>query len=59
MKQTSLRSRGHRGTRHERRGNGAAAGRPPELQIVHVRGNVYMLAGAGGNITLSVGRTGS
>ncbi len=30
----------------------------PELQIIPVRGNVYMLAGAGGNITLSVGKDG-
>jgi cyclase len=30
----------------------------PELQMLHVRGNVYMLAGAGGNITLSVGKDG-
>jgi cyclase len=30
----------------------------PELQVLPVRGNVYMLAGAGGNITLSVGRDG-
>jgi cyclase len=30
----------------------------PALQIVPVRGNIYMLAGAGGNITLSVGKDG-
>ncbi|HEY6360529.1 MAG TPA: MBL fold metallo-hydrolase [Vicinamibacterales bacterium] len=30
----------------------------PELQVVPIRGNVYMLAGAGGNITLSVGKDG-
>ena len=29
-----------------------------DLEIVPVRGNVYMLAGAGGNITLSVGHDG-
>jgi cyclase len=29
-----------------------------ELQILHVRGNIWMLAGAGGNITLSVGKDG-
>src|SRR5688500_2224207 len=38
---------------------GSAQQAPPsELQIVPVRGNIYMLAGAGGNITLSVGRDG-
>ncbi len=38
----------------------AAAQQPaqPELQIVPVRGNIYLLAGAGGNITLSVGKDG-
>ena len=29
-----------------------------EIEIVPVRGNVYMLAGAGGNIAVSVGRDG-
>jgi len=29
-----------------------------ELQVIHVKGNIYMLAGAGGNITLSVGKDG-
>lgn len=27
-----------------------------EIQILHVRGNVYLLSGAGGNIALSIGR---
>jgi glyoxylase-like metal-dependent hydrolase (beta-lactamase superfamily II) len=31
---------------------------PPGTQILPVRGNVYMLTGAGGNITVSVGRDG-
>ena len=30
----------------------------PELQVLHVRGNIYMLAGAGANITLSIGPDG-
>ena len=29
-----------------------------DLQVLHVRGNVWMLTGAGGNITLSVGKDG-
>jgi glyoxylase-like metal-dependent hydrolase (beta-lactamase superfamily II) len=29
-----------------------------ELQTLHVRGNIWMLSGAGGNITLSVGKDG-
>ena len=32
--------------------------RAQELQVVPVRGNIYMLAGAGGNITLSIGKDG-
>jgi hypothetical protein len=36
----------------------AAATSPPGIQILPVRGNVYMLLGAGGNITASVGRDG-
>jgi glyoxylase-like metal-dependent hydrolase (beta-lactamase superfamily II) len=37
----------------------AQGGQPqPALQVVPVRGNIYMLAGAGGNITLSVGKDG-
>jgi glyoxylase-like metal-dependent hydrolase (beta-lactamase superfamily II) len=36
----------------------APAQQQPALQIVPVRGNIYMLAGAGGNITLSVGKDG-
>jgi glyoxylase-like metal-dependent hydrolase (beta-lactamase superfamily II) len=35
-----------------------AATSPPGIQILPVRGNVYMLLGAGGNITASVGRDG-
>ena len=35
------------------------AGPPSELQVLPVRGNVYMLVGAGANITLSVGREGT
>jgi len=31
---------------------------PPGMQILPVRGNVYMLTGAGSNITVSVGRDG-
>jgi glyoxylase-like metal-dependent hydrolase (beta-lactamase superfamily II) len=31
---------------------------PPGIQILPVRGNVYMLLGAGGNITASIGRDG-
>jgi cyclase len=30
----------------------------PELQVLPIRGNVYMLVGAGANITLSIGREG-
>ena len=36
----------------------AAPTSPPGIQILPVRGNVYMLLGAGGNITASVGRDG-
>lgn len=36
---------------------GAAAQAPP-LEMLHVRGNIYVLFGAGGNITLSVGPDG-
>jgi cyclase len=36
----------------------AAAASPPGIQILPVRGNVYMLLGAGANITASVGRDG-
>jgi glyoxylase-like metal-dependent hydrolase (beta-lactamase superfamily II) len=35
-----------------------AATSPPGIQVLPVRGNVYMLVGAGGNITASVGRDG-
>ena len=35
-----------------------AATSPPGMQILPIRGNVYMLLGAGGNITVSVGRDG-
>ena len=35
-----------------------AATSPPGIQTLPVRGNVYMLLGAGGNITVSVGRDG-
>lgn len=37
---------------------GAAAQAPPALEMLHVRGNIYVLFGAGGNITLSVGPDG-
>jgi cyclase len=44
---------------------GAPAGRAqqtraagPEIEILPIRGNVYMLAGAGGNIVVSVGKDG-
>ena len=37
---------------------GAAAQTPPPLEMLHVRGNIYVLFGAGGNITLSVGPDG-
>jgi cyclase len=30
----------------------------PDVQVIYVRGNIYMLAGAGANITLSVGPDG-
>ena len=36
----------------------AAAQTPPALEMLHVRGNIYVLFGAGGNITLSVGPDG-
>src|SRR5690349_978486 len=39
--------------------NRAAQNAPPaQIEIVPVRGHIYMLAGAGGNITLSVGPDG-
>src|SRR5689334_23978241 len=31
---------------------------PSPIQILPVRGNIYMLLGAGGNITVSIGRDG-
>jgi glyoxylase-like metal-dependent hydrolase (beta-lactamase superfamily II) len=37
---------------------GAAAQTPDALEMLHVRGNIYVLFGAGGNITLSVGPDG-
>ena len=37
---------------------GAAAQAPAPLEMLHVRGNIYVLFGAGGNITLSVGPDG-
>jgi glyoxylase-like metal-dependent hydrolase (beta-lactamase superfamily II) len=36
----------------------SAQQQPGDLQVVHVKGNIYMLAGAGGNITVSVGKDG-
>ena len=36
----------------------AAAQAPGALEMLHVRGNIYVLFGAGGNITLSVGPDG-
>ena len=36
----------------------AAATSPPGIQVLPVRSNIYMLLGAGGNITVSVGRDG-
>src|SRR5262249_3909390 len=36
----------------------AARAQTQQIEIVPVRGNIYMLAGAGGNITLSVGPDG-
>jgi|SRR5579871_221818 len=38
---------------------GVAAAQPAsDIHVLHVRGNVYMLAGASGNLTVSVGRDG-
>jgi cyclase len=37
---------------------GAAAQEPGGLELLHVRGNIYVLLGAGANITVSVGRDG-
>lgn len=37
---------------------GAAAQTPGALEMLHVRGNIYVLFGAGGNITLSIGPDG-
>jgi glyoxylase-like metal-dependent hydrolase (beta-lactamase superfamily II) len=42
----------------ERAGGPPATTSPPGLQILPVRGNVYMLLGGGANITVSVGRDG-
>jgi cyclase len=36
----------------------AAAQAPAGLEVLHVRGNIYVLFGAGGNITMSVGPDG-
>lgn len=37
---------------------GGRAADKPEIQLLPVQGNIYLLAGAGGNITLQVGKTG-
>jgi len=37
---------------------GAQQGPPPRIQALHVRGNIYVLQGAGANITISVGKDG-
>jgi cyclase len=37
---------------------GTAAQAPAGLELLHVRGNIYVLFGAGGNITMSVGPDG-
>jgi cyclase len=37
---------------------GVAAQAPDALELLHVRGNIYVLFGAGGNITMSVGQDG-
>lgn len=39
-------------------GSPVHAQQPAPVEVVHVRENIYLLAGAGGNITLSVGRDG-
>lgn len=39
-------------------GLGFAAAQPAEIHVLPVRGNVYMLVGAGANITVSAGRDG-
>jgi cyclase len=39
-------------------GAAAAAQAPDALELLHVRGNIYVLFGAGGNITMSVGPDG-
>ena len=36
----------------------AAQGQASQLHVLPVRGNIYMLLGAGGNITISIGRDG-
>jgi len=43
-----------------RRGQTAAAAAPPPPELVteHVRGNVYMIGGAGGNVTVQIGEEG-
>src|SRR5215831_20893159 len=35
--------------------SGSPAGREDKLQVVHVQGNVYLIAGAGGNVVAQVG----
>ena len=37
---------------------GVAAQAPDALELLHVRGNIYVLFGAGGNITMSIGQDG-
>lgn len=37
----------------------AQSGPRPELQTLHVQGNVYLLAGAGGNIIVQTGQQGT
>lgn len=43
-----------------RRGQAAAPAAPPPLELVteHVRGNIYMIGGNGGNVTVQIGNEG-
>ena len=43
---------------HAQQGRSAGAAHPNDLRIIPIRGNVYLISGAGGNITASIGKDG-
>ena len=47
-------------TPHAQEGRSTGATRPngAELRVIPIRGNIYMISGAGGNVTASIGKDG-